>query len=93
MFSCQSTLLPFFFSFRSAQIVRLQRQSIGEFSGAGEFPAEQVNVCRSRAPVLLVEEADAIGFEFFLVIQKAVAEQADRLVRVCELFEELRGGQ
>jgi len=85
-------VLPFFFRFGSADICRCEFERVGEFSGEGRAPAEQVNLGRTWAPVLLVKESDARRVEFLFMIEQALTEQVNGIGGVCEAVEEVRGG-
>lgn len=51
-----------------------------------------MNIRGPGRPVLFIEESDAVGFEFILVVKQTVTEQPDGFVGGREAVEELRGG-
>ncbi len=71
------------------EVIGLEGEGVGEISFEGQLPAERMNFCGSRSPIIFVEEVNILCFEGIFVIHEAFAEQPNRLGVVGESFEEL----
>ena len=65
--------LIFWFYDRVAEVGWGECQWVGEMVGPGQMPAEYVNLLGAGGPVLPVEEINAVGSEFVLIVNKAFA--------------------